>query len=393
MQHCQIRSDRETTPRGAWRPQEDRTTYPVPPMPLQASPQSRSTRGCDLQEAHIGRQAQDLDGSFSSCRVAPSSVLRQKQTESLGEKAPLEHFALEGETTKLRVPPPNPEQLDNDKLELDEFEQNSCTHRGQLRRALRAMHQAVHSLAANLDGQQRPTSNENNNNNNNNNNNHTNNHNNNTTNNNNNNEPNHYNNNNQSSRESGLNSLDLDNDNPESDPDLDSRSLFSFNPLVGVESRLGSDDQQEAEQSFSDIGETMTIGFSFRSLTQEGEMIGTTWDRSLETPDPSLSQLRDKKPQKQVSFNEHNLACNELWQNNRKQRYNNLCPQNVPCPKGCAPLDLSKKWISAPPGNWEKMAIFDRSLGHFPPFPRAHIPCFGLFPHFRPGLYPQTKRQ
>ena len=126
-----------------------------------------------------------------------------------------------------------------------------------------------------------------------------------------------------------MNSLDLDNDNPESDPDLDSRSLFSFNPLVGVESRLGSDDQQEAEQSFSNIGETMTIGFSFRSLTQEGEMIGTTWDRSLEPPDPSSSQLRDKKPQKQVSFNEHNLACNELWQNKRKQRYNNLCPQNV----------------------------------------------------------------
>ena len=125
-----------------------------------------------------------------------------------------------------------------------------------------------------------------------------------------------------------MNSLDLDNENPESDPDLD-RSLFSFNPLVGVESRLGSDDQQEAEQSFHNIGETMTIGFSFRSLTQEGEMIGTTWDRSLEPPDPSSSQLRDKKPQKQVSFDERNLACNELRQNKRKQRYNNLCPQNV----------------------------------------------------------------
>ena len=58
-------------------------------------------------------------------------------------------------------------------------------------------------------------------------------------------------------------------------------------------------------------------------------MIGTTWDRSLEPPDPSSSQLRDKKPQKQVSFDERNLACNELRQNKRKQRYNNLCPQNV----------------------------------------------------------------
>ena len=270
------------------------------------------------------RQVPDVDGSLPYHRSAPSSVLEQGFRESLGEKAPLEHCALEGETTKLRVPTPTPQQLDRDKLEL---ENDSWTYKIQLAEAIAEMQQAVRSLVAKLDGQQSPTSNENNNNNHN----HTNNNNNNTTNNNNNNnnEPNHYNNNNQSSRESGLNSLDLDNDNPESDPDLDSRSLFSFNPLVGVESRLGSDDQQGAEQSFSKIGETMTIGFSFRSLTQEGEMIGTTWDRSLETPDPSSSQLRDKKPQKQVSFDERNLACNELRQNKRKQRYNNLCPQNV----------------------------------------------------------------
>ena len=195
------------------------------------------------------------------------------------------------------------------------------------------MQQAVHSLVAKLGGQEPTNDDDNNTNDDNNNNNHTNNNNNNTTNNNNNNEPSHYNNNNNnnnnSSRESGLNSLDLDNENPESDPDLDSRSLFSFTPLGGVESRLGSDDQQEAEQSFSNIGETMTIGFSFRSLTQEGEMIGTPWDRSLEPPDPSSSQLRDKKPHKQVSFDERNLACNELRQNKRKQRYNNLCPHNV----------------------------------------------------------------
>ena len=59
-------------------------------------------------------------------------------------------------------------------------------------------------------------------------------------------------------------------------------------------------------------------------------MLGTTWDPSLEPQDPSSSQLRDKKrPQKKVSFDERNLAYNELWQNNRKRGYTNLCPQNV----------------------------------------------------------------
>ena len=52
--------------------------------------------------------------------------------------------------------------------------------------------------------------------------------------------------NNKASRESGLNSLDLDNDNPESEPDLDERSLGSFNPTLGVESSLRSLDQHEA---------------------------------------------------------------------------------------------------------------------------------------------------
>ena len=310
MQHLQNRSNRckyrETAPLQACVPPTCRSYHPAVSKPAQACEQPRSTRD-SLQEASLGRQAQNLDGSFSSYRVAPSSVLRQEQTESLDVKAPLEHIALEGETTKLtRVPPPTP-QLDRDKLELED---ESWIYGIQLAEALAKMQQAVHSLVAKLGGQE-PTNDDNNNTNDDNNNNHTNNNNNNTTNNNNNNEPNHYNNNNKSSRESGLNSLDLDNENPESDPDLDSRSLFSFNPLVGVESRLGSEDQQAAEQSFSNIGETMTIGLSFRSLTQEGEMIGTTWDRSLATPDPSSSQLRDKKPQKQVSFDERNLKQKE----------------------------------------------------------------------------------
>ena len=117
----------------------------------------------------------------------------------------------------------------------------------QLRRSHLRGRQGLHKLAggklshSKLDGQQEPTRHNNNNtNNHNNHNNHNNNHTNNTTDANNNNNNNNNDNNNKSSRESGLNSLDLDNDNPESEPDLDSGSLFSFNPLAGVESSLGS---------------------------------------------------------------------------------------------------------------------------------------------------------
>ena len=252
-----------------------------------------------LQEASLGTQK--LAVSFPAYRVAPAQNLKV-------------------------VPPPT--QLELDKLEL---EHDDWTHRVQLRQALEAMHQAVHSLVMKVEGQQEPTTNNNDNNtndNNNNNNNNHNTHNNNHTNNTNNTNDN---NNNRSSRESGLNSLDLDNENPESEPDLDSGSLFSFNPRVGVESSLGSLYQHEAEQSFSNKGEqTMTKGFSLGSFTQEGMMLGTTWDPSLEPHDPSSSQLRDKKrPQKRVSFDEGNLAYNKLRQNTRKQGCIGLCPENV----------------------------------------------------------------
>ena len=241
-----------------------------------------------LQEASLGTQK--LAASFPAYRVAPAQNPKE-------------------------VPPPT--QLELDKLEL---EHDGWTHRVQLRQALEAMHQAVHSLVTKLEGQQGPTRNNNDNNTNDDNNNHTNN-----TNNTN------DNNNNKSSRESGLNSLDLDNENPESEADLDSGNLFSFNPRVGVESSLGSLYQHEAEQSFSNKGEqTMTIGFGLGSFTQEGMMLGTTWDPSLEPHDPSLSHLRDKKrPQKRVSFDEGNLAYHKLWQNTRKQGCINLCPENV----------------------------------------------------------------
>ena len=327
MQHCQIRSDRhkirETSPVRSLRAPDLPNLSPGKVEASSSFHQSRS-KGKSLQEASLGRYFQGNSGSLPFHRSAPDLALEQLDRRSLDAKALPEHFALEGETTKLRkVPSPNPLQLDRDKLELDEFEQDSWTHRGQLTKALAAMQQAVHSLIAKLDGQQGPTNNNENNTNDNNNNHNKHNHN------NTNNTNNTNNNNNKNSRESGLNSFDLDNENPESEPDLDRRSLFSFNPLGGVESSLGNIDQQEAEQSFSNIGETMTIGFSFRSFTQEGEMLGTTWDPSLETHDPSSSQLRDKKPQKKVSFKENNLAYHELWQNKRKQEHTTLCSEKV----------------------------------------------------------------
>ena len=188
------------------------------------------TRGSmSLRDASVATQ--EPAASFPAYRVAPANSFR-------------------------KVPPPA--QLDHDQLELGH---DSWNHSVQLRDAIEAMQQAVHSLVAKLDGQHEPTNNNDNNTNDDNNNNHNNNHTNNTNNTNNNNN-NNDNNNNKSSRESGLNSLDLDNENPESDPDLDSRNLFSFNPIGGVESSLGSYDQHEAEQSFSNIGETMTIGFA-----------------------------------------------------------------------------------------------------------------------------------
>ena len=115
-----------------------------------------------------------------------------------------------------------------------------------------------------------------------------------------------------------MNSLDLDDDNPESslsgsEPDLDT-SLVSFNPAMGqVESSLGSLDQQEADLSLENLGhQMMTIGSSLGSLTQqeqdgqEGMMLGTTRD-------PSLDQHRDsfgrRKPKKRVTFSKATLAA------------------------------------------------------------------------------------
>ena len=134
----------------------------------------------------------------------------------------------------------------------------------------------------------------------------------NTTNNNDNNEPNNY-NNNIGSQESSLNSFDLDNENPESEPDLDP-SLGSSTPTWGVASNK---DQQGAAKSLKAIGpqQAMTIGISLGSLirqnqdNQKGMQIGTAWD-------PSLVH---NKPKKRVSFDDANLA--HLRQNKGQQQH------------------------------------------------------------------------
>ena len=137
--------------------------------------------------------------------------------------------------------------------------------------------------------------------------------------------------NNKNIQESSLNSLDLDDDNPESTSDLDVSSLGSFNPTMGVESSLGSLDQHEANLSFDNSGhQMMTIGSSLGSLAQqdaeessssfdqEGQIVDTAWEPSL---DPLRANFGSKKPKKRVTFDEATLtAYNKHRQNNRKQQ-------------------------------------------------------------------------
>ena len=272
-----------------------------------------------LQEASL--QAQKLAESFpSTIGIAPALATGK---ESLSEQTPLKHLASEeGTRQKLQEQVPPPTQLRHMML--------------QLRDAIATLYQVVHSLAAELakdederiqntqpKRQQRQQHHHDNNNN-------TTNH---TTNNNNNND----NDNNKSSRESGLNSLDLDNDNPESEPDLDETSLVSFNPAMGVESSLGSLDQQEADLSLDNLGhQTMTVGSSLGSLDQkngqEGMTIGTAWEPSLEQT--TRMSFGKTKPKKRVTFSKATLAAyKDKQQNNRQQQTKKAWASTTSFPK------------------------------------------------------------
>ena len=199
----------------------------------------------------------------------------------------------------------------------------------QLQEAIANLHQAVHSLEAELakgDGDRHQNNKNNNNTTDDNNDNHH--HNNHTNNNNNNND----NDNNKNSRESGL-SFDLDNDNPESEPDLDSESLGSFSPTLGGESSLGSLDHREANLSLGNLGhKMMTIGLSLGSLIQqqqdgqEGQIVGTAWDTSL---DSQRAKLGSKKPRRRVTFGKVTWEAykqqDELPNENNKNTTNQSC--------------------------------------------------------------------
>ena len=100
-------------------------------------------------------------------------------------------------------------------------------------------------------------------------------------------------------------------------------SLVSFNPAMGVESSLGSLDQQEADLSLDNLGhQMMTIGSSLGNLDQkngqEGMTIGTAWEPSVEQT--TRMSFGKTKPKKRVTFDEATLtAYNKQRQNNRKQ--------------------------------------------------------------------------
>ena len=205
-----------------------------------------------------------------------------------------------------------------------ELEDESCNQRVQLEKALEAMQQAVHSLAAKLArakaSKQDDNSNNNNdetttnNNNNNQHNNHTNNHNNND-------------NNNKNSQESNLQSCDLDKISPGSQPDLDEESLGSFTHMMGDESSPTGLDHQEANLSSNNLGhnKTMTIGLSLGSFSQNNNKDGQEGKR-VKTASSFASQrakLGQQKPSKRVTFGmvtlkAYNPDCELENQNNKR---------------------------------------------------------------------------
>ena len=321
---------KETSPMQAWGPPTCRYTYPAESKPPQAwhQPQSTRARGAfrkpslgSLQEASFP-QAQEQE------KLLPESTPlcqfdSEEQTSLAATNLPWRQ-ALGGKSSRTVQEVPPPTQLDSDKLELKHMML-------QLLDAIANLHQAVHSLGAELATNcAKHSDNKNNNNttttddnNNTTNNNHT-----------HNNSNNSDNNNNKSSRESSLNSLDLDNDNPESEPDLDTISLGGFNPTLGVESSSSSLDQHEANLSLANLGhKTMVIGLSLGSLIQqqddqEGKHIGTAWEPSLDYNKESFERTR---PKKRVSFGKATFAAyNDKQQNSGQQQKSSKLEQLEP---------------------------------------------------------------
>ena len=324
--HLKTRSDRlgvrlrETSPLPLWRPPPCRQSYPAKVKPLQSEHQPRTTWERSLYRASFLRQAQEQAERLPLHRLPPALT----QEDSFTEQTPLGHFGLEEQTGKLQNNALPPTQLELDKLELED---DSCNQRVQLREALEAMQQAVHSLAAKLAKAKASKQDDNNNNNNNDetttNNNNNNQHNNHTDNNNNN----HDNNNNKSSRESGLHSFDLDKTNPGSQPDLDGESLGSFPRTLGDESSTTGLDHREASLSFNNLGhnKTMTIGLSLGSFSQNNNKDGQEGKRvnTASSFDSQRAKLGQQKPGKRVTFGTvtlkaYNPECELHSENNKR---------------------------------------------------------------------------
>ena len=323
---------RETFPAGKLGcPQIDRQHSPcrseAPPSFQHPQYNLGNERGADQgqpSQESLGTSfsAQKQDESLPVHRLAPSTTQKSPQ-ESFSAKTPLGHLGLEEQTGKLQDEDPPPTQLELDKLELED---DSCNQRVQLEKAIKAMQQAVHSLAAKLAKAKASKQDDNNNNNNNNDettttNNNNNQHNNHTDNNNNNND----NNNNKSSRESGLQSFDLDKTNPGSQPDLDEGSLGSFTQTLGDESSPPGLDHREASLSFNNLGhnKTMTIGLSLGSFSQNQDGQKGKRVNTASSFDSQRAKLGQQKPGKRVTFGmvtlkAYNPDCELENQNNKR---------------------------------------------------------------------------
>ena len=204
-----------------------RSSLPLPQSNLGKEPggayTGKPSRG-SLHRASFHRQVQELAESLPSHRLAPASPTRKT---SVSEKAPPKHLALEEETRHKLATEHPPTQFRDMIFQLDGVTET-------LQKVVRKFAELVlGELPPTLRGELAANDCKQDNNNRDNNSSNTNNTTNTTTNtNNNNNDDNNY-SNNKRCRESGLNSLDLDNDNPESEPDLDEHKLGQLQPSSG----------------------------------------------------------------------------------------------------------------------------------------------------------------
>ena len=243
-------------------------------------------------------------------RSAPASKGKSLR-RSLSEPTFPQHFALEERTRqKLQQHDPPPTQL---RHVVSQLRAELCILQHVVRQLAELQSVACSKTRDNIEETSAHNQNNNNNNNNTNNTNNTN---------NNNNNDNNDNDNNKNIQESGLGSVDLDDDNPESslsgsEPDLDESSLASFDP------------KGDEASSLDNLGyKTMTLASSLGSLDQqeqddqEGMTIETAaWDPSL---DPSRA-----KPKKRVTFSKTTLAAyNKHRQNNRQQQNKGSRPRS-----------------------------------------------------------------